>query len=82
LSSFSSTFNADSSSLSFASRKYSNQSKDKKEQRQKRGIKTTKTLFFKKEILIENAHNTHTHAYLKRQQQGKPFTLLSRGIIK
>jgi hypothetical protein len=31
LSSFSSTFNADSS-LSFASRKYSNQSKDKKEQ--------------------------------------------------
>jgi len=53
----------------------------------KRGMRTStrnrdkkKTLFCKKEILIAT-RTTHTHTYLKRQQQGKPTTLLSRGII-
>jgi hypothetical protein len=80
-SSFSSTFNADSSLFCLPRENNQIKAKTKKSKDKKRGIKTTKTFLWKRDPHYCNAHNTHTHAYLKRQQQGKPTTLLSRGII-
>jgi hypothetical protein len=77
LSSFSSTFNADSSLL-FASRKYSNQSKDKKEQT-KEGNKNNKNFSLKKRSsLLQRAQHTHTHTLKKTTTRKTIYAFVER----
>ena len=77
LSSFSSTFNADSSLL-FASRKYSNQSKDKKEQT-KEGNKNNKNFSLKKRSsLLQRAQHTHTRILKKTTTRKTIYAFVER----